>query len=200
MRSWSDSGIKISDLYQVVVLYFYGDRGGVRREFAREVADFPPIGRRTITGTSPMARAARGSIGTRQFLWARFLRTGLVCTTCTGMSGNGSRTAGTTATRGLRRDGSAWTTGGECSWRGLRGGSWGYFPWILRSADRGRYSSGYRSNNFGFSCIPDAHPVTLYLITSGVQGRSPWSSRRLSFGDANADVRTRPFTERLRDR
>ena len=105
MRSWSDSGIKISDLYQVVVLYFYGDRGGVRREFAREVADFPPIGRRTITGTSPMARAARGSIGTRQFLWARFLRTGLVCTTCTGMSGNGSRTAGTTATRGLRRTG-----------------------------------------------------------------------------------------------
>ena len=50
------------------------------------------------------------------------------------------------------------------------------------------------------SCIPDAHPVNLYLFTAGVQGRSPWSSRRLSFGDANADVRTRPFTERLRDR
>ena len=46
-------------------------------------------------------------------------------------------------------DGSAWTSG-ECSQRVLRGGSWGYEPWYLRSAFRGRgnHSSRYRVIGF----------------------------------------------------
>ena len=51
---------------------------------------------------------------------------------------------------GAPSDGSAWTAGGDCSKRVLRGGSWFNFPWFLRSADRLRDSTGNRSNDVGF--------------------------------------------------
>ena len=48
-------------------------------------------------------------------------------------------------------DGSARTTDVDCSGRVLRGGSWRFiFPWDLRSAFRYWYSTGSRSNRFGF--------------------------------------------------
>ena len=50
---------------------------------------------------------------------------------------------------GAPRDGSAWTSG-YCRLRVLRGGSWGDYPRLLRSAIRGRYSSGGRNFDAGF--------------------------------------------------
>ena len=50
---------------------------------------------------------------------------------------------------GAPSDGSAWTRG-DCGGRVLRGGSWSYPPWFLRSADRYRYSTGDRYSVSGF--------------------------------------------------
>ena len=47
-------------------------------------------------------------------------------------------------------DGSAWTSGGECGRRVLRGGSWPDYPRYLRSANRYRNFTGIRPNNAGF--------------------------------------------------
>ncbi|MDB3953889.1 formylglycine-generating enzyme family protein [Alphaproteobacteria bacterium] len=47
-------------------------------------------------------------------------------------------------------DGSAWTSGGDCSKRFLRGGSWINFPGDLRSANRGRVDATKRYYNLGF--------------------------------------------------
>ncbi len=52
--------------------------------------------------------------------------------------------------RGAPNNGKAWTKGGECSERVLRGGSWFGFPEFLRSANRYGDSTGYRSSNVGF--------------------------------------------------
>ena len=52
--------------------------------------------------------------------------------------------------RGAPSDGSAWTSVGECGYRMLRGGSWNYGPWGLRSAVRSGYSAGFRSGLLGF--------------------------------------------------
>ena len=52
--------------------------------------------------------------------------------------------------RGAPSDGSAWTSGGDCSRRVLRGGSWIFEPQFLRSAYRGRYTSGARNVYLGF--------------------------------------------------
>ena len=49
---------------------------------------------------------------------------------------------------GAPSDGSAWTSG-ECGSRVLRGGSWLNDPWLLRSALRYRYPSGFRSDYAG---------------------------------------------------
>ena len=51
---------------------------------------------------------------------------------------------------GAPGDGSAWTSGEDCSRRVLRGGSWNNLPRYLRSADRGRRSTGLRISFVGF--------------------------------------------------
>ena len=50
---------------------------------------------------------------------------------------------------GAPADGRAWESG-ECGDRVLRGGSWGYTPRYLRSADRDRVTTGFRNNSGGF--------------------------------------------------
>ena len=50
---------------------------------------------------------------------------------------------------GAPSDGSVWTSG-DCSARVLRGGSWSFEPRYVRSAGRGRNSTGFRSYFFGF--------------------------------------------------
>ena len=51
---------------------------------------------------------------------------------------------------GAPGDGRAWTSGGICSARVVRGGSWYYSPRDLRSAYRFRFPAGNRSSNVGF--------------------------------------------------
>ncbi len=46
--------------------------------------------------------------------------------------------------------GEAWTSGGDCTRRVLRGGSWFNGPWSLRSANRGRFITGIRNDDIGF--------------------------------------------------
>ena len=47
-------------------------------------------------------------------------------------------------------DGSAWSSGGDCGRRILRGGSWNNEPWLVRSAARAWSLPGYRSGTIGF--------------------------------------------------
>ena len=51
---------------------------------------------------------------------------------------------------GAPGDGRAWTSGGDCSRRVLRGGSWNATPRGVRSTIRSWYTSGYRNANVGF--------------------------------------------------
>jgi formylglycine-generating enzyme required for sulfatase activity len=51
---------------------------------------------------------------------------------------------------GAPTDGSAWTTGCSGNNRVLRGGSWDYYPTILRSASRYRHDPDFRSESNGF--------------------------------------------------
>ena len=51
---------------------------------------------------------------------------------------------------GAPTDGSAWTSGGDCGSRVLRGGSWFNQPRFLRSANRGGITAGNRDGSSGF--------------------------------------------------
>ncbi len=50
---------------------------------------------------------------------------------------------------GAPSDGSVWTSG-DCGWRVFRGGSWLDTPWVLRTAFRYGFTTGYRSDIIGF--------------------------------------------------
>ncbi|MDA1101919.1 MAG: SUMF1/EgtB/PvdO family nonheme iron enzyme [Proteobacteria bacterium] len=52
--------------------------------------------------------------------------------------------------QGAPTDGSAWTSGGDCSHRVLRGGSWSFGSGHLRAASRVRNGSGSRIDDYGF--------------------------------------------------
>ena len=52
--------------------------------------------------------------------------------------------------KGAPTDGSAWTSGGSCGYRVLRGGSWNSEPRSLRAANRSRNGTGLRGSNIGF--------------------------------------------------
>ena len=51
---------------------------------------------------------------------------------------------------GAPSGGDAWTAGGNCRERVMRGGSWLSGPWDLRSAIRFRVSSDDRDGYYGF--------------------------------------------------
>ena len=52
--------------------------------------------------------------------------------------------------QGAPTNGSAWTSGGDCSRRVLRGGAWYFNPWNLRAANRNWDGTGDRYGNLGF--------------------------------------------------
>ena len=90
---------------------------------------------------------------------------------------------------GAPSDGSAWTTGGNCSLRMLRGGSWNFEPGNLRAAGRLRNSAGDRNGNDGFRVARTLAPLNLFLFTSwGSRGRQPpggFILRTMSRGDVD---------------
>jgi formylglycine-generating enzyme required for sulfatase activity len=60
---------------------------------------------------------------------------------------------------GAPADGSAWTAGGDCTRRGVRGGAWHDQPRQLRSASRSWSSTDYRHDHVGFRVartLPDS--------------------------------------------
>jgi formylglycine-generating enzyme required for sulfatase activity len=53
---------------------------------------------------------------------------------------------------GAPTDGSAWLTG-DCSQRGMRGGSWFTAPSLVSTSGRNRFEDTYRSNSVGFRLV-----------------------------------------------
>ena len=103
--------------------------------------------------------------------------------------------------KGAPSEGEAWTSGGECGKRVLRGGSWHVRPRFLRSALRFRFSAGLRNCSVGFRIARTLTPLVLAALhpALGGQGAPPpgpsggrfpegWVSRkerkRLFFGEA----------------
>ena len=60
--------------------------------------------------------------------------------------------------RGAPSDGSAWTSGGDCDLRVVRGGAWFFFPQHLRSAARFSSALASRKSLVGFRLVQDLTP------------------------------------------
>ena len=61
---------------------------------------------------------------------------------------------------GAPSDGSAWTTNCDGPVRAVvRGGSWYYIPWLLRSAFRFWFTPSYRFNDVGFRLVQDINRI-----------------------------------------
>ena len=58
--------------------------------------------------------------------------------------------------QGAPANGSAWIVGGDSDCRLLRGGSWSDYPWLCRSAYRGRYGPVVRYIRIGFRLVCSA--------------------------------------------
>ena len=56
---------------------------------------------------------------------------------------------------GAPSDGRAWTSGGDCNFRVIRGGSWMFEPRHMRSASRFRTPRADRLNDVGFRLVQD---------------------------------------------
>jgi formylglycine-generating enzyme required for sulfatase activity/predicted Ser/Thr protein kinase len=54
---------------------------------------------------------------------------------------------------GAPTDGSAWRNNGDCSQRGMRGGSWFTAPPLVSASGRNRFEETYRSNSVGFRLV-----------------------------------------------
>ena len=80
--------------------------------------------------------------------------------------------------KGAPEDGSAWTSGGDCGWRGLRGGSWRDNPELLRSPYRERYIAAGSSNIIGFR-LARGPRLTLSLCSFALS----WSRGATNFSD-----------------
>jgi formylglycine-generating enzyme required for sulfatase activity len=55
--------------------------------------------------------------------------------------------------KGAPADGSAWRDNGDCSQRGMRGGSWFTAPSLVSASARNRFDETYRSNSVGFRLV-----------------------------------------------
>src|SRR5882757_6243646 len=55
--------------------------------------------------------------------------------------------------KGAPADGSAWRANGDCSQRGMRGGSWFTAPSLVSASARNRFEETYRSNSVGFRLV-----------------------------------------------
>ena len=91
----------------------------------------------------------RASIGRRRWTWDHCRATPSASTTCTATSGSGSRTVTRTAMPARRRTARP-SRRAACTLRILRGGSWNYYPQLLRSAYRYATAGGIRVENTGF--------------------------------------------------
>ena len=74
---------------------------------------------------------------------------------------------------GVPSGGSAWERG-DCSNRVLRGGSWDFGPWNLRSANRSRGRSGNRLDFNGFRVARTLTPESLPPYLGGPGAKPPW--------------------------
>ena len=97
---------------------------------------------------------ANGTVSRRP-RWVPSSRTPLACTICSGMCGNGSRTAGMRATKVRPRMVRPGPRLDDCAQRVIRGGSWDSEPRDVRSANRDRNTPDDRNYDVGFRLAQD---------------------------------------------